>query len=1145
MRHVNNCDPKRFDQLYSPLLQGYLSYIDTCRIQISQFNEQIDPDTDRNVFAKESPPTDSLLPSQSNLFDAQKPTENNPELALLLDNYRLYTLYADRLLQLRDKHDKSYGNFNMKGKSERGFGSIGDLRSLRSSSALSQHQNKLSYLSTDRLNQIGVSSFPQLPKSTSLFASANRLFGRTDRHNQELEENGVIEKATMAAVEAEMTGMLGRLHVEVKAIVGFARITAGDVFEVVIKHGTQRWKSRGKTQPDKSQKWDQSTATFDCLGDAPVIIKVVEVRFFKSRCLNERSFDPIKFFSSQPQLVTMNLNSIGSMKLQLIVTWLPLLTSKSVSNSSTANRLMNGIQSASHLGRHQSKVSDVHRDNYSGSLHSSNSLPRSKSMGADPMRLNGSISGQESHASEDSTPPRICLREKKRERQTSTSTCGTDKDRWRSSTTILDSLYKDLSKSILTIDDLSVLSSSRNNLNKTSDDDKSSRRLKRNSSAKAESITISRQPSGQLLNEQSREKSASISHLAGDSPAKKSSTADANAPVTQKGVVRKTKLSSLKRNRNAATTISEKPPAPPTSGTVMSPGIPEKSPLDHRRHSSSQARLERVSQPNCPPTTSNYSPNKSDSVSAVKSADALLDLIDMLRMLLGKLRSAEYPELVGFEACMLNFEAVLKLNRAGMLESTRLSSIRRTASTSVRNAGGARSSLYVQHSPSTASDEMDENGGSHGTDSQASENDSGIDSLRQYISPYNTRNSVNSHSIPSTAYGTTNSSLIGSTKMAQRRFKQFKERRKSLGVVLDDPVDYSTEFERLTLNGHPSHNFGQTAIEKLPDNRLRSSTHPYVEQLPQVESQNKESASGSSEIDVCLRHHLERAINSLKTLYKYQGTPFEFTVTEMLYRTDQDTTALEIMLEIIDSLPNPPNVAECLAELGAASDLQKIWLSSCSATRSFVLVPTETVYQRMQAFLRPIVEARYPRLVEQVSQTIMNLICNGWDRSRVSMFQLCSLFRGKHLPSFVENISHEAWITSNLMSSQVNAIKEVMNRLHNVPVVPPLESLRHIGLVLARESQALSTPIEKYFQTVCAQLANDLSACYMCLLEHEDELSRCGACRALAILKQENALRHLEYLVRHDPSARVQSEAHCTLKEIRSYYSSYQEVTKI
>lgn len=73
------------------------------------------------------------------------------------------------------------------------------------------------------------------------------------------------------------------------------------------------------------------------------------------------------------------------------------------------------------------------------------------------------------------SPSKICLREKKREREhngknltpNSSSTTSNiyssiinignplDKDRWRhSSTTVLDSLYKDLSKNIPTIDDV-------------------------------------------------------------------------------------------------------------------------------------------------------------------------------------------------------------------------------------------------------------------------------------------------------------------------------------------------------------------------------------------------------------------------------------------------------------------------------------------------------------------------------------------------------------------------------------------------------------------------------------------------------------------------------------------------------------------
>lgn len=110
-----------------------------------------------------------------------------------------------------------------------------------------------------------------------------------------------------------------------------------------------------------------------------------------------------------------------------------------------------------------------------------------------------------------------------------------------------------------------------------------------------------------------------------------------------------------------------------------------------------------------------------------------------------------------------------------------------------------------------------------------------------------------------------------------------------------------------------------------------------------------------------------------------------------------------------------------------------------------------------------------------------------------------------------------------------------MERLRNVPVVPPLESLRHIGLVLIKDlpeinesvgkefrtilkklqkinfyeilcSSKFSTTLtliflEKYLRSACKELKSDLTACYVCLLEHKDEQSRRGACRALAVLQ--------------------------------------------
>ena len=103
-----------------------------------------------------------------------------------------------------------------------------------------------------------------------------------------------------------------------------------------------------------------------------------------------------------------------------------------------------------------------------------------------------------------------------------------------------------------------------------------------------------------------------------------------------------------------------------------------------------------------------------------------------------------------------------------------------------------------------------------------------------------------------------------------------------------------------------------------------------------------------------------------------------------------------------------------------------------------------------------------------------------WASEHVSIFQFVGLFRGKRAISFIENLSHEgklsivhhtlfknlevyyfilsfqfwnkyiipAWINSKLSSGQQNSIADVMERLRNVPVVPPMESLRQIGVTL-------------------------------------------------------------------------------------------------
>ncbi|XP_045113382.1 rho family-interacting cell polarization regulator 2-like isoform X3 [Portunus trituberculatus] len=130
---------------------------------------------------------------------------------------------------------------------------------------------------------------------------------------------------TLCALEVKIEQLIGTLTLEMKGIQGFARLCPGDVFEVTLKHGTQKWKSRGRVCKDNTQTWDNQRTVIKGLIGEMLLIKAVEVRVLgKTVVIGNKVCETKDLFSPHPQLMTVNLNPSGSLKLNLVITWNPL-----------------------------------------------------------------------------------------------------------------------------------------------------------------------------------------------------------------------------------------------------------------------------------------------------------------------------------------------------------------------------------------------------------------------------------------------------------------------------------------------------------------------------------------------------------------------------------------------------------------------------------------------------------------------------------------------------------------------------------------------------------------------------------------------------------------------------------------------------
>ncbi|XP_071371601.1 rho family-interacting cell polarization regulator 1-like, partial [Centroberyx affinis] len=143
----------------------------------------------------------------------------------------------------------------------------------------------------------------------------------------------------MCVLESELENQLGEFHIKMKGLAGFARLCAGDQYEIFMKYGRQRWKLRGRIEINAKQVWDSEEMVFLPLITEFLSIKVTELKSLANHVVvGSVSCETKDLFAALPQTVAVDINDLGTIKLSLEVTWNPFDKDDQVSAASSVNK---------------------------------------------------------------------------------------------------------------------------------------------------------------------------------------------------------------------------------------------------------------------------------------------------------------------------------------------------------------------------------------------------------------------------------------------------------------------------------------------------------------------------------------------------------------------------------------------------------------------------------------------------------------------------------------------------------------------------------------------------------------------------------------------------------------------------------------
>ncbi|XP_068176219.1 rho family-interacting cell polarization regulator 1-like [Antennarius striatus] len=184
--------------------------------------------------------------------------------------------------------------------------------------------------------------------ASKMVAAFNSATGSKEARESLSEANKGFRECTehMCSLESELESQMGEFHVKMKGLAGFARLCAGDQYEVLMRYGRQRWRLRGRVEVSNKQIWDSEEYIFLPLITELLSIKVTELKSLANHVVvGSVSCEMLDLFCPLPQTLAVDINDLGTVKLNLEVTWSPFDKDDQTSSTSTVSKRLLSNQS--------------------------------------------------------------------------------------------------------------------------------------------------------------------------------------------------------------------------------------------------------------------------------------------------------------------------------------------------------------------------------------------------------------------------------------------------------------------------------------------------------------------------------------------------------------------------------------------------------------------------------------------------------------------------------------------------------------------------------------------------------------------------------------------------------------------------------